>query len=187
MRRDDAWLLDMLLAARDAAEFASGLKFSQFDDSRLHQNAVLKAIEIVGEAASKVSDTTRTAYPDIPWEEMRNRLVHAYFEVDRVLVWRTVRDDIPALIARLTSRFDSSIASPGGEHIEPDRNMIVPLQFIPPASAGRELSAYCEFLTGRCFGSFGVAFALTPRPDIPTAGIPPSSCFSASCRDSAPG
>ena len=58
MRRDDAWLLDMLLAARDAAEFASGLKFSQFDDSRLHQNAVLKAIEIVGEAASKVSDTT---------------------------------------------------------------------------------------------------------------------------------
>ena len=102
MRRDDAWLL----AARDAAEFASGLKFSQFDDSRLHQNAVLKAIEIVGEAASKVSDTTRTAYPDIPWEEivgMRNRLVHAYFEVDRVLVWRTVRDDIPALIARLES------------------------------------------------------------------------------------
>ena len=59
MERDDAYLLDMLLAARDAVEFAGGITFSQFRSSRLHQNAVLKAVEIVGEAASRISPAIR--------------------------------------------------------------------------------------------------------------------------------
>jgi uncharacterized protein with HEPN domain len=53
MRRDPAFLLDMLLAARDAMRFVSGLSQRQFAESRLHQNAVIKAIEIVGEAAGR--------------------------------------------------------------------------------------------------------------------------------------
>ena len=80
MRRDDAaYLLDMLLSARDAAEFAAGLTFPQFERSRLHQNATLKAIEVIGEAAARISEKTRQAHPGIPWPEiigMRNRLVH---------------------------------------------------------------------------------------------------------------
>ena len=104
MERDDAYLLDMLLAARDAVEFGGGITYSQFENSRLHQNAIVKAVEIVGEAASHVSSGMRESQPDIPWGEivgMRNRLVHAYFDVDIGLVWRTVHEDLPALIAQL--------------------------------------------------------------------------------------
>ena len=102
MRRDDtAYLLDMLLAARDAVDFADGVTFAQFEQSRLHQNAILKAIEIVGEAAARIDNETRQAHSEIPWSEiigMRNRLVHAYFEVDLTRVWETVQDDLPRLI-----------------------------------------------------------------------------------------
>ena len=104
MERDGAHLLDMLLAARDAVEFAGRITYSQFENSRLHQNAILKAVEIVGEAASHVSSSMRESQPDIPWREivgMRNRLVHVYFDIDIGLVWRTVQEDLPALIAQL--------------------------------------------------------------------------------------
>ena len=102
MRRDDtAYLLDMLLSARDAGEFAAGLTFLQFEQSQLHQNAILKAIEIIGEAAARISEETKQAHPGIPWPEiigMRNRLVHAYFEVDLKRVWKTAQQDVPRLI-----------------------------------------------------------------------------------------
>ncbi|MGQ9823176.1 MAG: HepT-like ribonuclease domain-containing protein [Thermogutta sp.] len=104
MRCDDAYLLDMLLAARDAQEFARGLTRKQFEESRLHQLAILKALETIGEAAARVSESFRIAHPDIPWRAivgMRNRLVHAYFEVDLDEVWDTVQNDLPPLIAAL--------------------------------------------------------------------------------------
>ena len=66
MRRDQAFLLDMLLAARDAVGFASGLTFSEFQRSRLHQHAVLKAVEIIGEAAARSSSEMREANSNIP-------------------------------------------------------------------------------------------------------------------------
>ena len=101
MRRDNAYLLDMLLAARDAVEFASELTFLRFERSRLHQNAILKSIEIIGEAAAHISQKTRQKHSEIPWSEiigMRNQLVHAYFEVNLERVWETVQQDIPRLI-----------------------------------------------------------------------------------------
>ena len=105
MRRDDAsYLLDMVAAARDAVAFADGLSFAEFGRDRRSQLAILKAVEIVGEAASRLSLETREAYPGIPWREatgMRNRLVHAYFDVDLQVVWDTVQDDLPILITQL--------------------------------------------------------------------------------------
>ena len=104
MKRDGAYLLDMLLAARDAVEFAGQITYSEFESSRLHQNAIFKALEIVGEAASRVSSELRESQPDIPWHEiigMRNRLVHVYFDLDIGLVWQTVQEDLPPLIAQL--------------------------------------------------------------------------------------
>ncbi len=107
MPRDDlAYLYDMLLAARDAVDFATGLTYTEFAQSRLHQNAILKAIEIIGEAAARVSASTKEVYPAIPWIKivgMRNRLVHAYFEVQLQRVWDTVQYDLPPLIAYLAS------------------------------------------------------------------------------------
>ena len=104
MRGDDAYLLDMLVAAHKALAFAAELTYSQFVRSELHQNAILKVLEIVGEAASRVSDDTRQAHPDISWQQivgLRNRIVHACFEIDLDVVWRIVQEDLPGLIAQL--------------------------------------------------------------------------------------
>lgn len=104
MRPDDACLLDMLLAAREAMEFAAGRTFAEFERDRMTQLAILKTVEIVGEAASRVSADTQEAHPDIPWPKiigLRHRLVHAYFEVSLERVWDTVQRDIPALVSQL--------------------------------------------------------------------------------------
>ena len=71
MRQDDCYLLDMLVAARKAVLFAQGLTYEQFAQSDLHQNAIFKVLEIVGEAASRLSDNARSAHPEIPWSDVR--------------------------------------------------------------------------------------------------------------------
>jgi len=104
MRHENALLLDMLLAAREAQEIARGATLSDFRQNRTLQLAIVKAVEIVGEAASRISAETRELNPDIPWADivgMRNRLVHGYFDVNLVRVWETVEQDIPRLIVQL--------------------------------------------------------------------------------------
>ncbi len=105
MPRDDStYLLDMLLAARDALSFTEDLSFEDFVRDRRTQLSVLKSVEIVGEAAAQVSEDARRASPEIPWRQivgMRNRIVHVYFNIDLPLVWDAVRQDLPDLIARL--------------------------------------------------------------------------------------
>jgi uncharacterized protein with HEPN domain len=94
----------MFLAAVDALAFTEGLDEAAFVKSRLHQNAVIRSLEVIGEAAGKVSPTFRNTYPQIPWREitgMRHRLIHGYGEVRLDVVWAVVRDDLPALIAAL--------------------------------------------------------------------------------------
>ena len=106
MGRDLALLLDMALAATDAMSFAAELNEAAFLKSRLHQNAVIRSLEIIGEAASKVSPAFRDAHQQIPWREitgMRHRLIHGYGEVRLDVVWAVVRDDLPALIETLRS------------------------------------------------------------------------------------
>ena len=116
MRHDDCYLIDMLLGARKAADFATGLDYSQFCKQDLHQFAVLKALEIIGEAASRISEETRRAYPDIPWRQivgLRNRVVHGYFDVNLELVWQIVQEDVPTLIHQLEKLLPSD-APEGG-------------------------------------------------------------------------
>ena len=87
--RDAALLLDMLLAARDADGFVEGLDESDFLASRLHQNAAIRSLEVLGEAAGKVSPAFRAAHSEIPWRDiagMRHRLIHGYGEVRLDLV-----------------------------------------------------------------------------------------------------
>ena len=94
----------MLLAARDALSFTEGLSYDEFARDRRTQLSVLKSVEIVGEAASHVTNDTRQMHPAIPWREivgMSNRLVHVYFDIDLRLVWDTACDDLPVLIALL--------------------------------------------------------------------------------------
>ena len=104
MPRDDAYLLDILIAARQARAFLEGVTWEEFVQSELHQSAVLRPLEIIGEAARRVSLETQQAHPEIPWAQMigmRNRLIHEYFQVDLRRVWETVQTDLPALIAQV--------------------------------------------------------------------------------------
>jgi uncharacterized protein with HEPN domain len=94
----------MLLAARDARSFVEGLDEEAFRASRLHQNAVIRSLEVIGEAAGKVSDGTQAAHPEIRWRDitgMRHRLIHGYGEVRLDVVWVVVRDHLDPLIAQL--------------------------------------------------------------------------------------
>jgi uncharacterized protein with HEPN domain len=103
--RDTALLLDMLLAAKDALSFVDGLDETAFLASRLHQNAVIRSLEVIGEAAGKVSDATRAAHPEIHWREitaMRHRLIHGYGDVRLDIVWASCRERLDPLIAALT-------------------------------------------------------------------------------------
>jgi uncharacterized protein with HEPN domain len=101
MWRDDAYLLDMLLAARKVRDFTQAVSWERFQSDELMQNAVMRQIQIIGEAARKVSPQYQQARPEIPWQGiigMRNRLVHEYFRIIPERIWDVVEKDIPELI-----------------------------------------------------------------------------------------
>ena len=101
---DDNRLKHMLDAALEAIVFAQGMDRAALGNNRLVILAVVKDIEIIGEAASKVSEARRNQYSQIPWRaiiDMRNHLIHGYFDVDVDQVWSTLVQDLPPLIAEL--------------------------------------------------------------------------------------
>jgi uncharacterized protein with HEPN domain len=90
MRRDESYLLDILIAAKKALKFVERIDRNRFEDNELVQNAVMRPLEIIGEASAKISKEFRKAHPEIPWREMvglRNRLIHEYFRIDLGAVW----------------------------------------------------------------------------------------------------
>lgn len=94
----------MLESAREALAFARGRLRADLDRDRMFALALVKCIEIVGEAAAGLGPEMRERYPGIPWADvvgMRNRLVHAYFEIDMDRVWDTITDDLPRLVTQL--------------------------------------------------------------------------------------
>ena len=104
MRRDEALLLDILIAARRALKYMQGVSRADFEKNEMLQDAVTRPLEIIGEAAGQVSENYREAHADIPWHKMigmRNRLIHEYFRVNYGAVWDTVKEDLPELIQLL--------------------------------------------------------------------------------------
>ena len=102
--RDPALLLDMLLAAEDALSFVAGMDETAFLSSNLHQSAVIRKLEVIGEAAGKVSKAFCAAHPDLPWREMtglRHRLIHGYDDIRLDIVWRVTTESLRGLIAAL--------------------------------------------------------------------------------------
>jgi uncharacterized protein with HEPN domain len=101
----------MLDAAREALDFAQGKTEYNVGEDRKLVLSLVKEIEIIGEAATKVSQQTREHLPQIPWQDivdMRNRLIHVYFDVDVGVVWDTVSKDLRPLIAALESALPPS-------------------------------------------------------------------------------
>jgi uncharacterized protein with HEPN domain len=102
--RDAAFLLDMKLAAEDALSFVAALDERAFLASLLHQSAVIRKLEVLGEAAGRVSKGFRDAHAEIPWRAMtglRHRIIHGYGEVRLDIVWRVTTEKLATLIATL--------------------------------------------------------------------------------------
>jgi uncharacterized protein with HEPN domain len=94
----------MLDAALEAESFAANRSRSDLDHDRMLVLSLVKDVEIIGEAAAHVTKESRDMYPELPWLEivgMRNRLIHAYFDIDLDRVWDTVVEDLPPLIRML--------------------------------------------------------------------------------------
>ncbi len=124
MRKDDdVRLRHMVDAAREAMSFARGRTRADLDRDRMLVLSLVKDIEIIGEAAYQINQTTRDGLPVIPWADiigMRHRLVHAYFDINLDVLWQTVQNDLPALAAHieplLSPEKSSEIGEIGGHH-----------------------------------------------------------------------
>lgn len=104
MWRDAAYLLDMLLHARRVMEFCRDTSLDQFLTDDMKQAATLRVLQIIGEAASKVSVNYREEHPQIAWRQiisLRHRLVHDYPRIELPKIWSIIEHHIPPLIAAL--------------------------------------------------------------------------------------
>jgi len=100
-RRDhEDYLRDMVHAAEKAESFIEGMDFDSFQQDEKTAWAVLKALEIIGEASKNIPQSVRKRYPEIPWREaagMRDKVSHDYFGVNMLRIYETVKEDLPAL------------------------------------------------------------------------------------------
>jgi uncharacterized protein with HEPN domain len=94
----------MLDSAREAVELIHGISRADLDTNRVLSLALVRLLEIVGEAASKVTVDTRKETPAIPWSQivsLRHRLIHGYDTINMDIFWKILTDDLPALIDQL--------------------------------------------------------------------------------------
>jgi uncharacterized protein with HEPN domain len=112
MKQDDyTRIRHMADAAEEAVSFLGNLDANDLSNNRLVCQAVVRSLEIIGEAAINISQSYRDNHPEIPWPKikgMRNRLVHAYFEIDYEVIEKTVKLDLPDLIEILKKLIDES-------------------------------------------------------------------------------
>ena len=101
---DAVRLQHMLDAARKALIFVQDQDLADLESDEMLALAVVRLLEIVGEAASRISEKVREDSPQIPWQQIigaRNRLIHGYFDVDLDIVWSILQDDLPELVTEL--------------------------------------------------------------------------------------
>jgi uncharacterized protein with HEPN domain len=110
MQQDKGYLLDILEAAKLAVSYIAGKTLQDFLSDIQCQDAVIRRLEIIGEASNKLSRQTRKAFSDIPWKEMigmRNFMIHDYPDIDLVVVWETAHKDLPVLISAVEKHIAS--------------------------------------------------------------------------------
>jgi uncharacterized protein with HEPN domain len=94
------YVQDMLDSINDVESFIEGMSYEEFKKDKKTRNAVVRSIEVIGEAGKKIPQALKAKHKGIPWKEMagmRDKLIHEYFGVDVEILWKTVRDDLPPL------------------------------------------------------------------------------------------
>ena len=105
-KRDTVYLSHILDAINQIETYTADLSYHQFSENRLIQDGVIRQLEIIGEASRSLSDGFRAQHPDLPWKQiigLRNRLIHAYFDISLGIVWDILQTDIPSLKSKIGS------------------------------------------------------------------------------------
>lgn len=112
-RRDWDYLEDMRVAIERIQRYLTSLSREEFEQDEKTQDAVIRNLEIIGEAAKNVSATTRRDYAILPWKDLagvRDKLIHQYFGVNLAIVWKIATDELPPLLP-LVSEIQDALAS----------------------------------------------------------------------------
>ena len=94
------YLKDILDAIEKTEQFTEGMAFERFSSDYKTRFAVIRALEIIGEASKKIPETVKRQNPDLPWREMagiRDILIHEYFGLNLQVIWKTLKEDFPKL------------------------------------------------------------------------------------------
>jgi len=104
MWRDDSYLYDILESAQAILNYMQGVGWESFSNDMMLQDAVVRRLEVIGEAAGRISDEIQQKHSHLPWQEMkatRNKVIHEYDSVRLDIVWDIVENDLPALVNEL--------------------------------------------------------------------------------------
>jgi len=108
------FIKDITDSINDIGIFVKGFDFDMFCEDRKTVYAVIRAIEIIGEAVKNIPDTIRKENPDIPWKQlagMRDKLIHGYFGVDIIILWKAATEELPKLKSRFLEILDTEIVN----------------------------------------------------------------------------
>ena len=112
MRDRSLYLKDILRAIESIETFTAGIDFDTFRADDKTASAVIRKLEIIGEAVKQIPEEVRERYPDIPWKQvagMRDKLIHFYFGVDPALIWQTIDKRLPPLKATIRKMLESGV------------------------------------------------------------------------------
>lgn len=99
-KSDTVYLQHILEAIKQIEVYTSNVSYEEFLQERLLQDGVVRQLEIIGEASRNLSSDFRDQQPEIPWRQiigLRNRVIHAYFELNLTIIWEVVQNDLPSL------------------------------------------------------------------------------------------
>lgn len=100
-RRDRDYIEDIRAAIERIRRYTAGVSYAQFVEDEKTQDAVIRNLEVIGEAAKSVSGSIRRDNPAIPWKDLagvRDKLIHQYFGVNHAIVWKIIQDELPPLL-----------------------------------------------------------------------------------------